>query len=422
MTVIDLITRNMVETRFESLPAKVVEVTKKQILETLAATVGGSTCSISGEIERLIDLVKDWGGKKESTIVAFGGRVPAPNAAFMNGILCVRLDFDDTQVRGLNIHISRGIVPTACAIAERQGGISGKEFLTAVALGHDLSFRLRKAGGNDMESSFGMITNFFGAAAAAGKILNLNAAQLNAALGLTFHQLSGAQSSPGTAGAGASIKGLNNGIACKTGIASALLAERGFSGSLDFLEEYNKRNLYQTFFRGVYLLPALTTDLGEIFAGVYTSQKEFPCCHGQHTSIEATLALILYWGVASALVYREATIKNFTAEALGDARIKEMVNKISTRPEAGLVNKEGFASAMVEIKTKNGRMYSRRLNYPFGSPDNPMSFADVGAKFKQCCRYSAKPISEENQDKVIQMVADIEQVNDVGRIVRLLAS
>lgn len=465
MSVIDIVTSHLAETRFESLPVKVVEVTKKQILETLAATVGGSTCNISGEIERLVDLVKDWGGKKESSLVAFGGRVPAPNAAFMNGILCVRLDFDDTQVRGLNIHISRGIVPTAFAMAERQGSISGREFLTAVTLGHDLSFRLRKAGGNDMESSFGMITNFFGATAAAGKILGLNAAQLNAALGLTFHQLSGAQSSPGTAGAGASIKGLNNGIACKTGIISVLLAERGFSGSLDFLEENNKRNLYQTFFRGVYLLPALTTDLGKIFTGVYTSQKEFPCCHGQHTSIEATLALIkeqdiqaddvvevvlhispgdynylaspperkqnpqniieaqfsLYWGVASALVYREATIKNFTEDALYHTGIKGMVNKISARPEADLVNKEGFAGAIVEIKTKNGRIHSRRLDYPFGSPENPMSFADVADKFKQCCHYSAKPISVENQDKVIQMVADIEQVKDVGRIIPLLA-
>jgi 2-methylcitrate dehydratase PrpD len=45
--------------------------------------------------------------QEESTIAAFGGRVPAPNAAFVNGILCVRLDFDDTQVKGLKIHVSR---------------------------------------------------------------------------------------------------------------------------------------------------------------------------------------------------------------------------------------------------------------------------------------------------------------------------
>ena len=78
-----------------------------------------------------------------------------------------------------------------------------------------------------MESSFGMITNFLGATAAAGKILGLNQAQFGAAMGLTFHQVSGAQSSPGTAGAGASIKGLNNGVACKTGIISCPAGREG---------------------------------------------------------------------------------------------------------------------------------------------------------------------------------------------------
>jgi len=465
MSTMDMITKNLAETDYQTLPAEVVEVTKKQILDTLAATVGGSTCSISGEINRLVDLVKDWGGKEESTVVAFGGRLPAPNAAFVNGILCVRLDFDDTQVRGLRIHLSRGIIPPAFAMAERQGNINGKEFLTAVALGHDLSFRLRQAVGRDVDSSFGMITNFFGAAATSGKILGLNKEQFGAALGLTYHQLSGAQSGPGTAGAGASVKGVNNGIATKTGIISALLAESGFTANADFLEAQNKRNMYEVFFRGFYSPALLTSDLGKVFTGVYTSQKEFPCCHGQHTAIEATLGLIkehnikpadvaevmlhvspgdynylanpaekkqhpqniietqfsLYWGVASAIIYGEANIRNFSAVALRDSRVREMAVKVSARPEAELVIGEGFTPAIADIRTRSGAVYSRRVDYPFGSPENPMHFDDIAEKFRHCCQYSVNPISMQNQVTVIQMVKEIETVSDVSQIVRLLA-
>jgi 2-methylcitrate dehydratase PrpD len=465
MSIIELIAAHLVGTNYESLSDKTVEVTKKQILDTLAATIGGSTCSISGEIEGLAETVKSWGGRRESSLVGFGGRVPAPQAAFLNGVLAVRLDFDDTHVRGFNIHISRGVVPTALAMAERQRGISGKELITAVALGHDLSFRLRQAGGNSMDSAFGMITNFFGAAASAGKILGLNAAQFGAAMGLTFHQLSGAQSSPGTAGAGASIKGLNNGVACKTGIISCLLAEKGFTGSLNFLEETNKRNFYQTFFRGVYLPQYLTADLGKTFNGIFNNQKEYPCCHGQHTAIEATLNLIkrdniqardvaevllrispgdydylaspsekkkspqniietqfsIYWGVASAICYGETTIRNFSASAYSNKNIWEMLGKVSARPEPEFTKQESFTPVIVEIKTRDGSKHSGRLDYPFGSTQNPMTMKDTAAKFKHCCRYSARPIPEENQDKVISLFENLERVKDVGRISRLVS-
>ena len=465
MSIMNMVTKHLVETKYRNLPADLVEVTKKQILETLAATVGGSTCSISGELDRLVDLVKEWGGKEESTIVAFGGKVPAPNAAFVNGILCVRLDFDDTQVRGLKIHLSRGIVPAAFAIAERQGNLNGKDFLTAVALGHDLALRLLQAAERDAHSSFGMITNFFGAAATAGKILSLNKAQFESVLGLTFHQLSGAQSGPGTAGAGASIKGVNNGIAAKTGVTNALLAERGFTASSDFLEPQNKRNMYEIFFHGAYSPSILTSDLGKVFTGLYTSQKEFPCCHGQHTAIEATLDLIqehsiksadvtevtlhvspgdyyylaypvekkqnpeniietqfsLYWGVASAIVYGKANIGNFTADALQDTRVREMTHRISARPETELVIGQGFTPTIVDIKTGDGKVYSRQVDYPFGSPENPMSLADIEEKFKHCCQYSIRPIPQKNQDEIIQMIREIEEVRDVSQIVSLLA-
>jgi 2-methylcitrate dehydratase PrpD len=465
MSVLDKITGYLVETDYEALPADVVEVTKKQVLDTLAAMVGGSTCSISGELEEMVDLVKGWGGRGESTIVAFGGRVPAPSAGFLNGILCVRLDFDDTQVKGMRIHPSRAVVPTAFAMAERQGNITGRELIAAVALGHDLECRLKIAVGRDLNSPLGMVTNFFGAAATAGKLIGLNEEKLGYALSLAYHQISGAKSRAGTAGAGASVKGMNNGIVVESGIVSALLADRGFASSPDFLEAENKRNLYHIFFSGYYEPSLLTAELGRVFAGLNTSQKEYPCCHGQHTAIRAALGLVreqsinlddvaevllrispfdydylaqpveekrdpksiietqfsLYWGVASAIVYGKVNISNFTVAALNDTRVREMVRRVSAKAEAELAREGGFTPAIVEVKTRGGGVYSKQVDQPFGSPAEPMAFADLARKFRHCCQYSVRPVISKNQEEVIRLAERLEEVSDVGQIVHLLA-
>jgi 2-methylcitrate dehydratase PrpD len=85
-----------------------------------------------------------------------------------------------------------------------------------------------------------------------------------------------------------------------------------------------------------------------------------------------------------------------------------------------MAREQGFMPAAVDIKTVSGKVYSRQVEFPFGTPGNPMTFADVASKFKECCGYSANPIPPENQDKVIKMVEGLEKVADVGDIVRLL--
>jgi 2-methylcitrate dehydratase PrpD len=465
MNILDKLTRHLIETKYESLPKAVVEATRRQILDTLGVTAGGSTCSVSGEMKGLADMVREWGGTKESTIIGFGGQVPAPNAAFVNAVSSARLDFDDTLVTWVNLHTSRVIVPVAFAMAERQGNIDGRELITAIALGYDFNCRIKQASGGNTDTDVRFTSNFFGAAATAARLLGLDHDRFQNALFLTYHQMSGAGGNGvGGVDAGACLKGVSNGFAAKAGIISALMAEKGFTATPNYLDADNKDNYYQIYCGGSYLPWALTMDLGKTFTGAITAQKEYPCCHGQHASIEAALGLMkqyhlkpadvaevtlrlspfdyfiladplekkqnpqnlietqfsICWGVASAIVYGEVGIKNFGAEALSDKRIKEMACKIKPLIDKTMSTENGFKPAVAEIKTRSGKVYSKQVDAPFGTPGNPMNFADVVAKFKECCRYSANPISAENQDKVIKMVEGLEKVKDAGRIARLL--
>ena len=464
MSILEKLTTYLFETNYSSLPGEVIEATRKQILDTLGVAVAGSTCSIAREMLELADMVKKWGGKGESTILGFGGRAPAPEAAFINGISGARLDYDDTLVSWINLHSSSVIVPVAFAMAERQGNVSGPELITAVTLGYDLACRVKQACGRNSDNRIRFTCNFFGAAATAGKILKLDHRQLQSALFLAFHQMSGAGSDASGLRAGAALKGLSNGFAARAGIVSALMAERGFPGATDFLEPDNKENYYALFCDGAYLPWLLTLDLGRTFAGTLASQKEFPCCHGQHASLEATLGLVkenglkaddiagvtlhlspqdyalladpverkqnpqniietqfsLPWGVASALVYGEVGFRNFSAEALANQRIRNLAYKVFPQIDIAMSVEQGFPPAAVDIKTKNGKIYSRRVDSPFGTVDNPMNFDHITAKFRECCRRSIRPVPEENQAKVISLVKRLEKVKDTGHLARLL--
>ena len=217
MSSIDMLVKNIIDTNYHSLPADIVEATKKQVLDTLAVIVGGSSAK---GMKELADLVTDWGGKEESTILIYGDEVPSHNAALVNSTMARARDFDDGN-DSAGVHPSGIIVPACLAVGERAGGINGKDLIVAVALGYDLMSRLSRATVLSFAESGWDVTNlcgFFGAAAAAGKILDLNQKQLVNALGIAYQQSAG--SIEGST-EGYTVKALGSGFAAKGGIMAA---------------------------------------------------------------------------------------------------------------------------------------------------------------------------------------------------------
>lgn len=133
--------KNVVKVKYEHLPAAVVEVTKKHILDQLGATIGGSASTVCKE---LVGQIRDWGGKEESTILVYGDKVPVHHAAQVNSTMGHALDYNETDDRTAE-HAGTSVIPASFAIAEYKGEVSGKELITAVSLGVDLSYRLALA-------------------------------------------------------------------------------------------------------------------------------------------------------------------------------------------------------------------------------------------------------------------------------------
>ncbi|MCX7912708.1 MAG: MmgE/PrpD family protein, partial [Dehalococcoidales bacterium] len=278
VTSLTYLVKHFVSTRYEDLPAPSVEAVKNEVLDSLATALGGSG---KEGVKELVDMVREWGGSPQSTIIAYGIRCPAPSAAQVNGTMIHALDYDDGHQRAL-VHVGCVAVATAFAAAERMGKIGGKELITAIALGGDFMARLALAscpGKNLLDSGWHPTTLFghLGAAVIAGRIFALDEDRLTDAIGLAYHQCGGA----GTGVAdGALAKRMGPGFAARAGLTAALMAERGIPGQKDALE--GKNGLYHTYMRGDYDPSILTAELGRQVENVNITEKPYPCCGLPH--------------------------------------------------------------------------------------------------------------------------------------------
>ena len=178
---------NAAKVKYDDLPKDVVEITKKFILDTLATLVAGSSAP---GCKSVVDVIKDWGGKEESTVLVYGGKAVAENAALANSMMAHARDFDDTHDKAV-LHANVSVLPAALAMAERNGGVSGKDLIAAVATGVDLMCRLGLGAMGSLNWILSSTAGYFGGTVAAGKVLGLDENKLLHAMGIAYSQCAG---------------------------------------------------------------------------------------------------------------------------------------------------------------------------------------------------------------------------------------
>ena len=76
-------------------------------------------------------------------------------------------------------------------------------------------------------------------------------------------------------------------------------------------------------------------------------------------------------------------------------------------------------AAGVEIKTSDGRKYSKRVDFAYGHPNNPLTREGLLAKFRDCAGYSITPLSRERMDEIVITLGNLEKVQDIGQVIQL---
>ncbi|MFH1087363.1 MAG: MmgE/PrpD family protein [Chloroflexota bacterium] len=448
--------KNLVKVRYEDLPMEAVEATRKSALDTLGVILAasGTTPGLKG----LVELVKEGGGRKESTVLGFGVKAPAWMAAFANGAMVHCLDYDDIHYYSKG-HPSANTVPSAFAVAERLGKVNGKDFITAVALGSDLFSRLSFSVGLQTGWHATALFGVFASAAASGKLLGLNEEQMVDALGLAFCQAAGTQEL--RFGVGSDIGGMRDAFPNKGGVLAALLAQKGIRGVRTCLE--GKAGLYNCYFGGDYDRNALTAELGKRFHGADMGYKAWPACGGTHPYIYTVLGMVseydikpedvreitvfvgnesqnlceplegrrrpttsmdakfsIPFTVGVAVARRKVGIGDYSAAGLKDPAALALAQKVTPKFDADYNVSRAIRPAKIEIITNSGKSYSKRTEFPYGHPKNPVTREDHLNKFRDCVGYAARPVPKENVEKAIALVDRLEEATDVSRVIRLL--
>jgi 2-methylcitrate dehydratase PrpD len=450
-----LFARNFIRTSFEDLPPEVVEATKKEILDLFGVALGGVS---QPGATHVCALVKEWGGKEESSIFGSKQKVPAPNAAQANATMAHSLDFDDVHEAAV-MHPGIASIPVALAVGEAQGNCSGKELITGTALGVDMMCRLALAttpGKSPIELGWHLTTlfGFMGSAAVAARVMRLDEDKIVDAIGIGYHQCAG---NGQCVKDGALTKRLGPGFAIKGGITAALMAKAGITGAKNTFE--GEWGLYRQYMHGDYSREILTVDLGKRFEGVNVAIKPYPCCRGVHPAIDAALALAvgedirrenieeivlsvtdshlsllcspeeakrsprspvdaqfsIPWGVASAIVGRRVGLDDFTETAIKNPDVLEVTRLMRVEVDNSL-HKPGPEPTRVKIVTKDGKALVKMVENPLGSLERPMSFDDCARKFSDC----AKSLADARIGRIIELVRHLERLNDFREIIRLL--
>jgi 2-methylcitrate dehydratase PrpD len=454
-TAIEALSANVLETRFENFDQATIENTRYRIIDVLGCGIGGANAAGNAA---LVKLVKDWGGKKEASILVHGGKVPAHNAAMVNSIMARSFDFEALvpQIDGADIpaHISGTTVMTAITLGEMMD-INGKELITALLAGDDAAIRVLAAAGfwlDDGWDDTGTI-NAIGATAIAGRLLGLNERQMRHAFGIVLSQLAGTIQNVWD---GCTTFKLPQGLSARNGIFSAQLAKAGWTGPGDLL--LSKYGYYALYTGGCNHPEILTKDLGKKYYTELTF-KPYPSCRGTHPPIDCAVAIThkhnikaddieavtLYlcqkgldifmsqpfrigefphgsaafncqYTVACGLLRGDVKPRHFSEEAIRDPQLNALISKIRLAELPGAP----FLSAKLEVKMKDGRVFSEFTDTPRGDPQkNPLSKDEIKDKYRANVDFS-KTVSQDNAEKVLELLANLEELDSVNKIVKLL--
>nr|MBA3414878.1 MmgE/PrpD family protein [Chloroflexia bacterium] len=317
------------------------------------------------------------------------------------------------------VHGAAPIVPAALAVAEREGA-SGRAFLLAVALGYEAALRVGEAV-NPSHYRFFHPTGTaatFGAAAAAGSLLGLDADRMLDAFGTAGTTAAGLWEFNAD---GAMSKGLHPGKAAFNGVLAADLAAQGFTGASRILE--GERGFFAAMSDGADHT-RITDGLGECWKVEENGYKLHACCGHTHTAIDAALALraevgdptaiteirvatygpgweivkeanprtpyaakfSLAYVVATALVEGRVGLEQFSPERFGpegvaEPRIAALLPKVRVTVEPTLTAAYPAAwPARLAIHLANGRTLAASAAYPRGHPEVAAPVAELEAK------------------------------------------
>lgn len=441
------------ETSYEDYPPEAIEAAKKLFIDIMATTTAGSTALIVPEVTKYFC---DLGGKPESRVLVYGDRIPMANAAEVNALMGHARDWDDTLEDAV-IHETVTLIPTCIAVAEKVGGVSGKEFLKAIVVGCDVMSRLCYGttwGTAESGYVFTALMAYFGCAMSASYLMGHTAEQIANSAGIVLSQCAGAMQAVKDA---VLTKRMQPAMGAFAGAQAANLTQIGVTGCRNVLD--GEKSFYEVYFRGHYDREALLRDLGTFWHIQNLSFKPYPCCRYTHCAIDTAKKLVaehhivpeeivsidagtseqgfgsvcapvevrknpstvvesqfsIPFTVSSTIVNGTVDLSTFEPENFNNPVVRDLCRKFNlyVDPEVEEKFHDGCPPTRLTVHTTRGD-FTDVVWHAKGSIENMMSMDEIVAKYYSTKPFAARPVRDGGMERVVDLAQHMEDLEDVG--------
>jgi 2-methylcitrate dehydratase PrpD len=440
--------------RYEDLPREVVERIKLSVLDSIGCCLFGATLPWT---RKVAELALSEGARPVASLMGMGRKSSVALAALVNGTGGHAFELDDIHKESI-IHMGSLAVPVALAFAEEQDGAAGRDVITAMVAGYEVGARVGNAAtmslffhGFHPQGTSGV----FAVAAAAGRMLGLNASQFQHALGIVGSQAGGLMA----AQEGAMVKRFHSGRAAQSGVYSALLAKSGFTGIPDVLEA--AYGGYLSCYSDQPDAARLTAGLGATWETLNVGYKPHASVTSIHTALDGLAEIMrengvtaddierveaglspmthvhcaweyraqgvtsaqmnLYYGLAVIALDGMAFTEQFREDRLRDPRILDFIKRITATVDSEIetMGAPFRHAARMKVVTRSGRRYEKILLDRRGSPENPLKPGDIEYKFRHVVDAC---LSKPDIERVIKLIGTLEQLPSTSQLIDILGA
>src|SRR3954468_12776944 len=440
MEVTKILAQFVVDSRYDAIPDMVRHEARRSVLNWLGCAIGASRHE---GIDYALSALRDFSGPAQATVLGRGDRLDIMHAALLNGISSHMFDFDDTHLKTV-IHPSGPVASALLALAEYRP-MTGADFLHAFILGVEVECRIGNAvypSHYDVGWHITGTAGVFGAAAAVGKILTLNAQQMTWALGIAATQSSGLREMFGTM-----CKPFHPGRAAQNGMTAAFLASknftssergieapRGFANVLATARNYDEitgklgetwevaLNTYKPFACGIVIHPIIdgciqlrnehklkAGDIESIALKVHPLVVELTGKKTPQVGLEGKFSV--FHSAAVAIIHGEGGEDVYSDKVVRDPEVITLRDKVSATVDKS-VHED---AAHIAIKLRDGRTLTKHVEHAIGSLARPMSDADLEAKFR---KFTNGILADGETGSLLKLCWAVDTLKDAGDIAR----
>jgi 2-methylcitrate dehydratase PrpD len=402
------------------IPDDVAEHARLHLLDTLGCGIAASALG-AGAAPQLALGAQAAPAAPGATAIGVPTALSPHDAALVNGALCHGLDFDDTHAASI-CHVGAVVGPATLALAETTGA-GGADAIAALVGGTEVTTRIGALAAGAFHAR-GLhptsVCGVFGAAAAAARILGLDAETTASALGVAGSMASGLMAFVND---GTQTKPLHAGWAAHGGVLAARLAAAGAQGPPSVLE--GRFGLFPALLGREGVAPdEEQLGLGRRWETRSVAYKPYPCCHYMHGCLEAAAKALggrrpsaaqiaavtvvvpdgaveivlepavhkravrtpyeaqfsLQHSIAAMILTGRADLATYTPQAVADPAIRALATRV-VYEIADFPSYPGAFPGAVRIRLTGGEEVAARVDHQQASPQRPFTSTDVRAKF-----------------------------------------